>query len=91
MSSDGIEVEAVVGAVPKSATAVVRGRLTVVHGVKCIDVRVFRHAGDGRLVATKQGITLTRSRAEDLRALVSDLCDAAKPTAQDHTRKENEL
>ena len=86
MSSDGIEVEAVVGEVPKNATTEIVARLTVVHGHPCVDVRVFAHTGDGATVATRQGIALARDRAEDFRALVNDLCDAAASTV--NTREE---
>ena len=77
MSSDGIEVEAVVGEIPKNATTVVRGRLTVCHGIECVDLRVFAHTGDGDVVPTRQGIAVARERAEDFRALVNAVCDAA--------------
>ena len=87
MSSSGIEVEVVVGEFQKNATTVVRGRLTSVRGVPCVDVRVFAHTGDGDLVPTRKGITLARERAENLRALVNDLCDAAEPSTQHDTRE----
>jgi len=88
MSSDGIEVEAVVGEVPKNATTEIVARLTVVHGHPCVDVRVFARTG-GEPVATRQGVALARDRAEDLRELVNDLCDAAKLSTE-NTREEIE-
>ena len=87
MSSDGIETEVVVGEFPKNATTVVRARLTVVHGIECVDLRVFAHTGAGDVVPTRQGIALARDRAGDLRALVNDLCDVAKPSTQDTTEE----
>ena len=90
MSSDGIEVEAVVGKVPKNATTEIVARLTVVHGHPCVDVRVFAHTGGGEPVATRQGIALARDRAEDLRELVNDLCDAACGGAEDADAADDE-
>ena len=89
MLSEGIEVEAEVSEMVKNATAIIRGRLTVLRGTPCLDVRVFAHGGGAGLVPTRAGIALSRERAEDFRALVAELCDAAKASTQD-TREEVE-
>jgi len=77
MSRDDFEVETIVGDIPKNATTAIRARIVLSHGKRCVDVRTFAYAGDGGLVPTRKGFTLACERAEGLRALVNDVCDAA--------------
>ena len=77
MSRDDFVVEAIVGDIPKNATSLIRARIVRAHGTLCVDLRIFVQARDGGLVRTRRGFSLACERAEDLRALVNDLCDAA--------------
>ena len=78
MASDQkIVVEAEVSSFAKNARDSIVGRLTLVYGVPCADVRTFAVNSVGQTVPTKAGLTLQRDQLLMLGALVDKLIAAA--------------
>jgi len=79
MANDSTRVEREVGRFAKNAAAEVIGRLTVISGIECIDIRIFIPTTGGQMRATKKGVCIVREKASDLLKLATDLAEACKP------------
>ena len=78
MSADQIiEVEAEVGSFPKNASSSVVGRVTRVHGVRCVDLRVFAVNTAGESVPTRAGVCVRTEQLPELQKLVAALVAAS--------------
>lgn len=84
MAENGqVQTEQECGQFPKNATSVVVGRLVVVHGIACADLRVFVASADGEAVPTRAGICLARGKLPELAALIQDMIEASDETGKE--------
>lgn len=78
---DRFVIEKDIGGFAKNAASTIRGRLTVVHGTPCGDIRCFVISATGEPVATRQGICLAREKLPELAALVAKMIVASEELA----------